>query len=115
MPHCSATRVLLMALLLIGVVSPIHAQSAAAAAAVDQKGEENKFLDYTQRYSPGMKEPVIPFRPKPAPLSARPVAEEHSRMIFNIGGRRYAFEFQTIVIEVHPVDAQVISIRQSSR
>lgn len=62
-----------------------------------------------------MKEPVIPFRPKPAPVSARPVAEEHSRMIFNIGGRRYAFEFQTIVTEVHLADAQVISIRQSSR
>jgi hypothetical protein len=55
-----------------------------------------------------MKKPVIPFRPKPAPVSARPMVEEHSRMTLSIGGRRYALEFHTIVTEVNPVDAQVV-------
>jgi hypothetical protein len=62
-----------------------------------------------------MKELVLSFRPRPARVVSPPLVGERSRMIFAIGGRRYAFDFQTIVTEVNPVAAQVVSIQHKSR
>ena len=62
-----------------------------------------------------MNKPVTPFRPKPAATSEKPLVQEHARMIFRIGGRRYALDFQTTVTELNPVDAPVISIRRKPR
>jgi hypothetical protein len=59
-----------------------------------------------------MNEPVTPFRPKPATASAKPVMQEHARMTFRIGGRRYALDFQTTITELNPFDAPVVSIRR---
>jgi hypothetical protein len=82
-------------------VSPAHIQLAGPAFA------EAKEFDL-QSHSCLVPMAVSPFRLKPALLSARPVAEEHSCMTFSIGGRRYAFEFETIVTEVNPVDHQTV-------
>jgi hypothetical protein len=68
-----------------------------------------------QRYSLNMNELVTPFRPKPATASAKPVAQKHTRMTFRIGGRRFAFDFQSTVTELNPFDAPVISIRRKLR
>jgi hypothetical protein len=49
-----------------------------------------------------------------APGSVQRVTEEPSRVTFQIGRRRYAFEFFSIVTELNPMDAQVIPINPSS-
>ncbi len=53
---------------------------------------------------------VLPF-PAPDAGAARPTAVEHRRATFQIGARRFVFEFRTAVSEVNPVDAEIVSIR----
>jgi len=53
---------------------------------------------------------VLPF-PTPDPDAGRSTAVQHDRVIFQIGARRLAFEFCTVVTEVNPVDAEILSIR----
>jgi len=52
---------------------------------------------------------VLPF-PTPDPEEARPTAAQHDRAIFQIGARRFAFQFRTTVTEVNPVDAEILPI-----
>ena len=52
---------------------------------------------------------VLPFR-KPVPVAAQSTAREHSRVIFQIGGSRFALNFHVTVTEVNPVDAEILSI-----
>jgi hypothetical protein len=52
---------------------------------------------------------VLPFR-KPVPVAAQSTAREHGRVIFQIGGSRFALNFHVTVSEVNPVDAEILSI-----
>jgi hypothetical protein len=54
---------------------------------------------------------VLPFR-KPVPVAAQSTAREHGRVIFQIGGRRFALNFHAIVTELNPVDAEILSIQK---
>ena len=64
----------------------------------------------TEVESMTMAKKVLPF-PAPDAGAARPTAVEHCRATFQIGARRFVFEFRTAVSEVNPVDAEIVSIR----
>jgi len=64
----------------------------------------------TEVQSMTMAKNVLPF-PTPNPEAARHTAVQHDRAIFQIGARRFAFQFRTTVTEVNPVDAEILPIR----
>ncbi len=64
----------------------------------------------TEVESMTMAKNVLPF-PAPDAGAARPTAVEQCRATFQIGARRFVFEFRTAVSEVNPVDAEIVSIR----
>ena len=55
---------------------------------------------------------VLPFR-KPVPVAAQSKTWEHGRVIFQIGGSRFALNFHVTVTEVNPVDAEILPIQKS--
>ena len=62
-----------------------------------------------------MSKKLLPFTVKQAPDLARPISEQHSRMIVSIGGERFAVDFSGILTELDPEKAQVVAIDQPKR
>src|SRR5438132_392659 len=62
-----------------------------------------------------MAENVISFPRRTAFECARRAADRHSRATFQIGARRYAFEFFSSVTELNPVDALIVPILPARR
>jgi hypothetical protein len=56
---------------------------------------------------------LIPFPASPGTQSSPRDAGARSRATFRIGGRRYALEFSSSVVELNPAGAQVIPINQT--
>ena len=65
---------------------------------------------WPQRYSPDMPKKVIPIPEPDNPDKGRAMAERHTRVICNIGGRRYALDFWSRASEISPVDADVLPL-----
>ena len=55
-----------------------------------------------------MPKKVIPIPEPDNPDKGRAMAERHTRVICNIGGRRYALDFWSRASEISPVDAEVL-------
>ena len=61
-----------------------------------------------QRYSPDMPHKVISLPSSDPPEKSRAMAERHTRLICNIGGKRYALDFWSRASEIKPGDSAVL-------
>ena len=60
------------------------------------------------------KKPIIRFPTQRPAAEAKPLSHSHSRLIFTIADRRFAFEFSSRVTELKPTPARILVLNSDT-